>query len=249
MTPFLQRWRKLFVVVLVLVVLVAGARLFPVREWLETLNQWLAAAGPIGWMIFFAVYVLAAVFLVPGSVLTLGAGVAFGLAVGIPLVLISATAGSAAAFLVSRYLARGMVMKRFGRGERFKTVDQAVAREGWKIVFMLRLSPVFPYNALNYILGLTGIGFWSYVLASATGMLPATILYVYIGYASRTGVETAAGGSADEFKLVYLIVGLAITAFVTYYVTKLARRALREHTAIEVKADTRAEAKRPGTRP
>lgn len=241
MTAFFRRWGRWVVLAVVIVALVASARVFPAREWLEAVNSWLAAAGPVGWLIFFMVYVLAAVFLIPGSVLTLGAGVAFGLAVGVPLVLASATAGAAAAFLVSRHLARRVVMKRFGADERFRTVDQAVAREGWKIVFMLRLSPVFPYNALNYILGLTGVGFWGYVFASAAGMLPATILYVYVGYAGRAGVE-AAGGASDKLKLVNLIVGLAITVIVTVYVTKLARRALRQHTALETQSRNGAEA-------
>jgi len=116
-------------------------------------------------------------------------------------------------------------------------------------VFMLRLSPVFPYNALNYILGLTGIGFWSYVLASATGMLPATILYVYIGYASRAGVEAAGGDAADKLQLVYLIVGLAITVVVTYYVTKLARRALRQHADVDLKPGEQAAGKAQEARP
>lgn len=232
MSAFVRRWGKVMLVFAVIVVLAVSSRLLPVGAWLEVLNEWLAQAGPIGWLVFFAVYVIAAVLLVPGSVLTLGGGFAFGLVVGVGVVFVSATAGSGAAFLISRYWARDAVMSKFGDDGRFAAIDRAVTREGWKIVFMLRLSPVFPYNALNYLLGLTGISFWRYLAASAVGMLPGTLLYVFIGHAGRAGLE-AVGGSGDALKLVYTAFGLVVTAVVTYYVTRLARRALKEYAEVE----------------
>lgn len=228
----MRRWGRLVTILAVLLALTVLSRVLPVGAWLESLNDWLAQAGPLGWLVFFVVYVIAAVFFIPGSVLTLGAGFAFGLVTGFVVVIVSATAGAGAAFLVSRYLARDAVQKKFGQSKRFAVVDRAVAREGWKIVFMLRLSPVFPYNALNYLLGLTGISFWRYFAASAIGMLPGTLLYVYIGYAGRAGLETA-GGSGDTLKLVYTVLGLVVTAAVTFFVTRLARNALRQHAEIE----------------
>lgn len=232
MNAFIQRWGRLIAVLVVVIALAVASRVLPVSVWLENLNEWLAQAGPIGWLVFFIVYVCAAVLFIPGSVLTLGAGFAFGLVTGVWVVFLSATVGSGVAFLVSRYLARDAVQKKFGNSQRFAAVDRAVAREGWKIVFMLRLSPVFPYNALNYLLGLTGISFWQYFAASAVGMVPGTLLYVYIGYAGRAGLETA-GGSGDTLKLVYTVVGLVVTAIVTFFVTRLARNALRQHAEID----------------
>lgn len=235
MSEFIRRWGRLVAILTVLAALAVLSRVLPVGQWLESLNEWLAQAGPIGWLVFFGVYVVAAVFFIPGSILTLGAGFAFGLVTGAGVVLVSATAGACAAFLVSRYLARDAVQKKFGESKRFAAIDRAVAREGWKIVLMLRLSPVFPYNVLNYLLGLTGISFWRYLAASAIGMIPGTLLYVYIGYAGRAGLEKA-GGSGDTLKLVYTVLGLVVTAGVTFFVTRLARNALRQHAEIEVES-------------
>jgi len=219
------------------IALVVLAQFLPVKTWLSLLSDWWGSAGLLGWLVFFGAYVLAAVLLLPGSVLTLGAGVAFGFSIGLPLVVVSAAAASSAAFFVSRYLARDLVMRRFGHGRRFRAVDQAVAREGTKIVFMLRLSPVVPYNVLNYILGLTGIRFWNYLFASVAGSLPATILYVYICYASREGVASLLGASGmDKLKLVYLIIGLIVTAVATYYLTRLARHSLQQYSDVAGKS-------------
>jgi uncharacterized membrane protein YdjX (TVP38/TMEM64 family) len=236
MSELSRRWGKLIAILIVLVVLAVLSRVLPVEDWLESLNDWLAKAGPIGWLVFFAIYVIAAVLLIPGSVLTLGAGFAFGLVAGVGIVFVSATAGAGAAFLVSRYLARDAVQKKFGTSPRFAAVDRAVALEGWKIVFMLRLSPVFPYNALNYLLGLTGISFWRYLAASAVGMVPGTLLYVYFGYLGRAGLETASGAEGT-LKLVYTALGLVVTAGVTFFVTRLARNALKQHTETDSDAE------------
>lgn len=226
-------WIKIVVLIVLVSTVIVLAQVFPVAVWLEALNDWMAQAGLLGWFVFLLAYVAATVFGLPGSVLTIGAGFAFGLATGFALVSVSSTMGAAAAFLVSRYLARDYVRRKFAGGPRFAAIDSAVAREGAKIVFMLRLSPVFPFVALNYLLGLTGIPFWRYVIASWIGMMPGTVLYVYLGYAGRAGLETAAqGGSADTLRLVYTIIGLVVTAVVTIYVTRLARRALRSHAEV-----------------
>ncbi|MBI3303575.1 MAG: TVP38/TMEM64 family protein, partial [Deltaproteobacteria bacterium] len=151
----------------------AGAYLPQFAMWVNSLGVW----GPI---VFIAGYTAAAVAFVPGSLLTLAAGAIFGLAQGVFYVFIAAVLGSSAAFLVSRYLARGAIERRLAGNARFAAIDCAVGAQGRKLVFLLRLSPVFPFNLLNYALGLTNVRFIDYLAASA-GMLPGTLLYVYYG--------------------------------------------------------------------
>ncbi len=202
----------------------AGSRIPQFVQWVNGLGVW----GPI---VFILGYALAAVAFVPGSLLTLAAGAIFGLAHGVIYVFIAATLGSAAAFVVSRYLARSAIERRFAANARFAAIDRAVGEQGRKIVFLLRLSPIFPFNLLNYGLGLTQVRFTDYVLASI-GMLPGTLLYVYYGKLAGD-VAALAGGAAPEKGLGYyavLVLGLAATIVVTTLVTRTARRALREVT-------------------
>ena len=200
----------------------AGGYVPRFAAWVESLGIW----GPI---VFIAGYALAAVAFIPGSILTLAAGAIFGLGRGTLLVLIGATLGSGMAFLVSRYLARNAIERRLQGDKRFAAIDRAVEKEGRKIVFLLRLSPVFPFNLLNYGLGLTKVRFVDYLIASA-GMLPGTLLYVYYGKLAGD-VAAVAGGAAVAKDWKYwtvLGVGLAATIAVTFFVTRLARKALKE---------------------
>src|SRR5207244_5256693 len=161
---------------------------------------------------FIAGYVLATVAFVPGVVLTLAAGVIFGLVRGVVYVFVAAVLGSSAAFLIGRYLARTAVERRLAANPRFAAIDRAVGAEGRKIVFLLRLSPVFPFNLLNYGLGLTRVRFADYVMASV-GMIPGTLLYVYYGKLAGD-VAALAGGAAPEKGGGYyavLILGLVAT--------------------------------------
>jgi uncharacterized membrane protein YdjX (TVP38/TMEM64 family) len=176
---------------------------------------------------FVLLYVLATVLFLPGFILTLGAGVMFGVLKGSAIVSVAATLGATAAFLVGRHLARDWVASRIAGRPRFQAVDQAVAREGWKIVGLVRLSPLFPFNLLNYAFGLTSVSLRDYFWASWVGMLPGTVMYVYIG--SLAGDLALIGAeersrSAAEWAL--YLVGLAATIAVTFYVTRLARAAL-----------------------
>ncbi len=193
--------------------------------------DWVKGLGPLGPLVFIAGYVLATVAFVPGVLLTLAAGAIFGLVPGVAYVFVAATLGASAAFLVGRYLARGAIERRIAQNPRFAAIDRAVGAEGRKIVFLLRLSPVFPFNLLNYALGLTRVRFVDFFLASA-GMLPGTILYVYSGKLIGD-VSALAGGAAVEKGAGYyavLVLGLAATIAVTTVVTRTARRALREAT-------------------
>ncbi len=178
---------------------------------------------------FVAAYAVATVALLPGSALTLAGGALFGLLRGTVYVFAGATLGASAAFLIARHLARGVVEGRLAANPRFAAIDRAIAREGRKIVFLLRLSPVFPFNLLNYALGLTRVRFVDYLLASL-GMLPGTVLYVYTGKALGDVVAVAAGAAVPHDARYWgvLALGLAATATVTIVVTRTARRALAE---------------------
>lgn len=193
-------------------------------QWVDSLGVW----GPI---VFIIAYALGAIAFVPGSLLTLAAGAIFGLGWGVLLVFLAAVLGSSAAFLVSRYVARNTIERRLSSNAKFTAIDRAVGVQGRKIVFLLRLSPVFPFNLLNYGLGLTKVSFVDYVIASP-GMLPGTVLYVY--YGKLVGdVAALAGGAAPEKGTAYyavLLLGLAATVLVTTLVTRTARKALHEAT-------------------
>ncbi|MFN9672787.1 MAG: TVP38/TMEM64 family protein, partial [Microcystis sp.] len=141
---------------------------------------WVDSLGSVGAIAFIIIYILATVAFFPGSILTLGAGVVFGLVLGSFYVFIGATIGATVAFLVGRYLARGWVAEKIQGNSKFQAIDEAVGREGLKIVLLTRLSPIFPFNLLNYAYGVTGVSLKDYLLGSA-GMIPGTIMYVYIG--------------------------------------------------------------------
>jgi uncharacterized membrane protein YdjX (TVP38/TMEM64 family) len=206
------------------------ARMLPLAVWLEAFNQRVVGLGVLGMVLFALIYAAATVLLVPGSLLTLAAGASFGLLPGFVSVLFGATLGAAGAFLVSRHLARKRVESWIQRKPSFVAVDGAVAREGWKIVFLTRLSPVFPFNFQNYAYGLTNVPFWHYVLASCSGMIPGTFLFVYLGTLGRSGLEAASGsgGGVQIVRLALQAVGLLATLAVTIVITRTAKRALRE---------------------
>jgi len=182
-------------------------------------------------IIFGIGYAIAVVAFVPGSLLTLAAGAVFGLVRGTVIVFVFATLGSAAAFLISRYFARNAIEEKLAGNHKFAAIDKAVGKQGLKIVFLLRLSPAFPFSLLNYALGLTKVSFRDYFIASI-GMLPGTFLYIYYGHIIGD-VAALAGGVQPERGLAgnaLLGVGLLATILVTALVTRIARRALEEAT-------------------
>jgi uncharacterized membrane protein YdjX (TVP38/TMEM64 family) len=193
-----------------------------INNTLDSALDWIESLGVWGIVAYIGIYVLASVLLISGAVLTLGAGFAFGIIKGSVLVSVASTTAATVAFLIGRYLARGWVAKQIEQQPKFKAIDSAVAREGWKIVGLTRLSPVFPFVFLNYAFGITQVSLRDYVLASWIGMMPGTVMYVYLGYLPKI----AAGESGDTLKLILNIVGLMATVAVTVYVTKIARKAL-----------------------
>jgi uncharacterized membrane protein YdjX (TVP38/TMEM64 family) len=218
---------KLAALVAGAVALIAAGRIFPIQELLRNALDWVARLGGAGVAAFVVIYVVACVLMLPGSVLTLGAGAVFGVAKGTAIVSVASTLGATAAFLVGRHLARDWVARRVAGNPRFAAIDAAVGREGWKIVGLTRLSPAFPFNLLNYAYGLTGVRLRDYVLASWIGMFPGTVMYVYLGsLAGSLATLGAPGGGRTPAQWAFFGVGLAATVAVTVLVTRIARRAL-----------------------
>ena len=199
-----------------------GAYVPRFAEWVNGLGFW----GPV---VFVLGYAIAAVAFIPGSILTLAAGAIFGLGRGLAYAFLAAVLGSSAAFLVSRYVARGAIEKRVAGNARFAAIDRAVGAQGRKIVFLLRLSPVFPFSLLNYGLGLTQVRFVDYLIASV-GMLPGTLLYVYYGKLAGDVAALAGGAAVQKGAGYYAVLGLGLvaTVAVTAVVTRTARKALKD---------------------
>ena len=194
--------------------------------------EWVEGVGVLGPVIFVAGYAAAVVAFVPASLLTLAAGAIFGLTEGTAFVFVAATLGACLAFLVARYLARGWVESRIEGNTKFAAIDREIATQGRKIVFLLRLSPAFPFTLLNYALGLTQVRFADYLFA-CLGMLPGTFLYVYLG-ALAGNLAAAAGGAERQTssgELALLVIGLLATVAVVTIVTRIARKALADATA------------------
>lgn len=222
---------KVVLWVLIAVGLVLAAHYFNAPARLRGALEAIARLGLWGPVLFALLYVAATVFFLPGSILTVGAGVVFGLIRGFAIVSISATLGATVAFLVGRYIARGWIAGKIERHPKFKVLDEAVAGEGWKIVGLLRLSPVVPFNVLNYAFGITRVPLRDYMLASWIGMMPGTVVYVYLG--TIAGDLAGAGrASRTPVEWAFYAVGLLATIAVTVFVTRLARRALAERVPL-----------------
>ena len=228
-TPRRSRWQALALGLaalagLVLIARTGGEALPAAAEWVQGLGAW----GPAA---FIALYALAIVLFVPGSLLTLAGGALFGVWAGVAYVFSAAVLGSTLAFGIARYGARGWVEQRIATNPRFAALDRAVGEEGLKIAFLLRLSPAFPFTFLNYALGLTRVRVRDYLLASL-GMLPGTFLYVYSGRVIGDVAQLAAGVNVERGGGYFLVLalGLAATAAVTVLITRMARRALDQST-------------------
>lgn len=221
--------RKAVLLIAVIAVVIAGTMLLPVKDWLIRALEWTDGLGFWGPIFVVGFYVIACVFLLPGSVLTLGAGFLFKVPLGVVTVSIASTLGACAAFWVGRTVARNWIAGKVASNEKFAAIDQAVAQKGFKIVLLIRLSPIFPFNVLNYAFGLTNISFWKYALGSWIGMIPGTLMYVYFGAGLRSLADVAAGnvekGMAGRL---FFWFGLAATIVVTVFVTRIARNALRQ---------------------
>ena len=198
-------------------------------ELLDNLLLRIQSLGYISAIAFILLYIVATIALVPGSILTLGAGVVFGVVWGSVYVLIGAIIGETFAFLLGRYLARDWIARKIQHNQTFATLDRALNQEGIKIILLTRLSPIFPFSLLNYVFGITGISLRDYFIGSI-GMIPMTITYVYLG--SLAGDLATIGEATElanpELQLMIRFIGFLATLAATVYITRIARRALNK---------------------
>lgn len=202
----------------------------PLRTWTVEAVAWVHSLGMLGAAVYAIIYVLATVLMIPGSVLTLSAGFLYGALWGTILVSPASVLGSTLAFLLGRSFARKWIQRRIAQNSRFAAIDDAVGENGFKVVFLLRLSPIFPFALLNYALGLTRVRLRDYVLGSFLGMLPGTFLYVYFGSSVANLAALASGKAAHggPWEHVLFWGGLAATLLVVVLVTRTARQALAQ---------------------
>ncbi|MBA2431250.1 MAG: TVP38/TMEM64 family protein [Chthoniobacterales bacterium] len=211
-------------VALFLIAAVVAARVLPLMDWINAFREWSAQLGPAGPLIYGVVFGAAAILMLPCLPLTIVAGFTFGWAGGTLAVMLGIAIGSAFGFLAVRLSARGAVAKRLERHPRFKAIDHAIAQEGWKIVGLLRMCPV-PFGITNYLYGLTAIDFPRYMVATMGGMLPGTVMFVYLG---AFGQKTLEG---PRHPLEWVMGGLTLLAMfgVVILLRNIAKRATAAH--------------------
>ncbi len=204
---------------------------FNLQILLKNALEWIESLGAIAPLAFMGIYIISTIAFLPASLLTLGAGVVFGIWLGSLYVFVGATLGAIAAFLVGRYLARDWAAKKIAGNVKFNAIDRAVGREGLKIVLLTRLSPLFPFNLLNYAFGVTGVSIQDYIIGSV-GMIPGTLMYVYIGSLAGNialiGTTTRSTNPILQWSI--QIIGFIATVAVTIYVTRIAKEALNQLT-------------------
>jgi pyruvate/2-oxoglutarate dehydrogenase complex dihydrolipoamide dehydrogenase (E3) component/uncharacterized membrane protein YdjX (TVP38/TMEM64 family) len=224
---------KVVVLIALILGIGVGFLFLPVRQWFASFEGQIQSLGSIAPLVVALGYVITTVLCIPGSAITIGAGGLFGLKTGFLVVLVGANLGALCAFLLARTFLRERVAQWAEGNPKFHALDRAIGRQGFKMVFLSRLSPAFPFTLLNYFLGLTAVRAGSYVLANLLGMLPGMFLYVYIGAAARDALAGQAGPSSGIPQQVLKYGGLAATLAVVVIVTRIARRAMREAEELE----------------
>jgi uncharacterized membrane protein YdjX (TVP38/TMEM64 family) len=214
--------------VVIVASLVLAVQRLPTERLVERLQEYIDGLGVAGPLVLVAVYVVAALVFAPAWVLTVVSGALYGLGLGTLLASVAANAASALSFLISRYAARGRVERAARAHPRFAALDRAVTAGGWKIVLLMRLSPLVPFTVANYLFGLTGVRFVPFCLASVVGMLPHTALFVYLGHVGAEGLRFRATERTPA-QWALLLVGLAATVVTSVWLTRLARKELGIH--------------------
>lgn len=226
----MKKYGKWIVVALIVITLSVLSAILPVKDWIREFVDWVKQLGPIGVIVFIFAYALATVLFLPGWIFTVSAGLIYGIVGGTLVALSGAIIGASLAFLVARYVLRKNIAEMTKKNPRFAAIDDAIGKNGWKIVGLLRLSPLIPFNLSNYFYGITSIGFISYVAVSAIGMIPGTLLYAYLGAIGKAGIS---GEKTQHSVAQYILlgVGLVATIAVTILVSRIARNALKKSGA------------------
>lgn len=229
--PSKSKFKLVFGIGLIIALAIA-AQQFNLSGLVQNSLLWVKSLGVWGAIAFIIIYNFATILFIPGSILTLGGGALFGVFWGSIYVFIAATLGATLAFLIGRYLTRNWVAQQIAGNLKFQAIDRAVAQKGLKIVLLTRLSPVFPFNLLNYAFGVTQVSIKDYILGSI-GMIPGTVMYVYLG--SLAGDLTALGTTNQHLssetqiaQWAIRILGLIATIAVTIYITRIAKQSLND---------------------
>lgn len=217
---------KLWLRSLVGVMLIASAiivfKFTPIATWIKTENLRLfqAKAGIFAPLGFIVIYAIATILAVPGTILTLSAGALFGIVFGTLWTIIGATLGATGAFLIARFVAGEWALSQFEKGDRLRQLRQGIEQDGFWFVLSIRLSPLFPFIAVNYLLGLTPIPLTTYFLATLIGIIPGTFAYAWLGYG---GLTAATGGAA--WQLVGALGVLAVISLLPIVLKRFKSRA------------------------
>jgi uncharacterized membrane protein YdjX (TVP38/TMEM64 family) len=225
--------RKFWLLVVLTIAISIASYCLDVHHLLKPTWDWLdnsIAKNPLTFIILFNILTLVGF---PGSLLTLKSGYVFGVGWGTVYVLIAATIGATLAFLFGRYLTREWVQKKVAGNIQFRAIDRAVTIEGWKIVLLVRLSPLFPFNLTNYAFGVSQISLKNYIIGSI-GILPGTVLYTYMGSLTNKLTNLNLDRSPTDLPLQFAqwemrIVGLFATIAIALYLNHIAKAALQKH--------------------
>jgi uncharacterized membrane protein YdjX (TVP38/TMEM64 family) len=214
---------KILLALLVVAGLTVLFHFLPVNVWIGEFQHSVRGLGWLGYILYILVYIGCCVLVIPSIALTLGAGAIYGFVTGSIIVVIGATLGATAAFLLARTVLRKRVEKMTAGNAKFRALDKAIAKEGAKIVFLIRLAPIFPFTWVNYAFGLTGIGLVPYFLATFFGIIPAALAFVWVS-ATATAAAT---GTASTTKIVINVAGAIVAIIVTIFVARIATRAIK----------------------
>jgi uncharacterized membrane protein YdjX (TVP38/TMEM64 family) len=214
-------------------VIVWLTRHYPVVQIIGQWQQQIAAMGVAGAVLYPLLYATCNILLLPGGVLAMGSGLFFGLWWGFALNLFGNVLGAAGAFLISRKLGRGWIARRFLQRPKWAALDEAIARDGWKIILLSQLPPLSPVSLLNYLYGITRIRFGTCLLWVAVGQAPVMFLYAYLGTMAQHGLRLWQGKSHPQLgESLLWIGGLIVTLAVTAALGRIALRALAEAEAV-----------------
>lgn len=188
--------------------------------------RWMRSQGALGIAIFAAVYIVATLLFLPHSATTIPAGFAWGFWGGLGICVPVSFASAWIAFFLARHVMRERVERRYKDNEKFHAIDQAVQQRGLLVIILIRIAPLLPFAAINYLLAMTAVSRRDYLVGSAVGMLPFTLLYVYLGQAATDVVALLEGKETSHWSIWGLAIGVVAAIVVSVIIQRLAHRAL-----------------------
>jgi uncharacterized membrane protein YdjX (TVP38/TMEM64 family) len=210
---------------LVCILFAVGSRFFPLTDWIAFVQQKIMHLGAWSAVCYPLLYAGCNVLLLPGGVLSIGGGFFFGLWWGFSIILVGNVGGAAISFFISRWIGRRWLRRRLMRNHTIEVLEPAVKREGWKIILLSQLNPLFPTSLMNYLYGLTNIRFQTCILWIAIGQAPGLFLYAYLGTLGQLGLNLARGKSHPKVMEYWIWAGGLIASIAV--LTTLGRISLR----------------------